>query len=50
MALRNGEFTPTDRCIVLDFFMRHGIVNSESEENYVEIVSRLRRMHDFPTA
>ncbi len=49
-ALGNGEFTPANGCIVLDFFVRHGIINYENEENYIEIASRLHRKHEFPTA
>ena len=49
-ALGNGEFTPANGCVVLDFFVGHGIVTFENEENYVEIAWRLHRMHEFPTA
>ena len=49
-ALGNGDFTPANGCIVLDFFVRHGMLTFENEENYIEIVSRLHRKHEFPTA
>lgn len=49
-ALGNGDFTPANGCVVLDFFVRHGIVTFKNEENYVEIAWRLHRMHEFPTA
>ena len=49
-ALGNGEFTPANGCIVLDFFVRHGMLTFENEENYTEIASRLHRKHEFPTA
>lgn len=49
-ALGNGEFTPANGCIILDFFVRHGIINYENEEDYIEIASRLHRKHEFPTA
>ena len=49
-ALGNGDFTPANGCIVLDFFVRHGILTFENEENYIEVASRLHRKHEFPTA
>lgn len=49
-ALGKGEFTPANGCIVLDFFIRHGIINFENEKDYIEISSRLHRTHAFPTA
>ncbi len=49
-ALSKGEFTPANGCIVLDFFIRHGILIFESEKDYIEIASRLHRVHDFQTA
>ena len=49
-ALQKGEFTPANGCIVLDFFVRHGIMNFENEKDYIEVASRLHRTHVFPTA
>ncbi len=49
-ALAKGEFTPANGCIVLDFFIRHGIITYENEKDYIEIASRLHRTHAFPTA
>ena len=49
-TLANGEFTPANGCIVLDFFVRHGILNYENEPAYIEIASRLHRRHDLQTA
>ena len=49
-ALRNEDFTPANGCIVLDFFVRHGVITFENEKDYIEIASRLHRKHDFPTA
>lgn len=47
-ALRDGEFKPNCALILLDFFIRHGILTAE-EEGYVEIVTRLHRKFEFPT-
>ncbi|KAL1969932.1 hypothetical protein VTN77DRAFT_7442 [Rasamsonia byssochlamydoides] len=46
-ALANREFKPN--CIMLDFFIRHGILTAENEKDYIEIVSRLHRRLEFPT-
>ncbi|KAL1604895.1 hypothetical protein SLS60_004435 [Paraconiothyrium brasiliense] len=49
-ALDDGEFTPANACLILDFFIRHGLVTYESEVNYVQIISRLRRSLGIHTA
>lgn len=46
-ALANGEFTPANGEVVLDFFIRHGILTFENEPNYTMIVSRLHRSLEF---
>ena len=48
-AMRNGEFKPNCALVVLDFLVRHGILTSENEKDYIEIVSRLHRRLEFPT-
>lgn len=47
-AMRNGEFKPNCAVVLLDFFVRHGFLTPESDESYIEIVSRLHRRLDFP--
>ncbi|KAL1303332.1 hypothetical protein AAFC00_006732 [Neodothiora populina] len=49
-ALAEGEFTPANGCIVLDFFVRHGVLTFENEPDYIEIASRLHRVLDLQTA
>ena len=49
-ALARGEFAPTNGEVVLDFFIRHGILTYENEPNYIEIVARLHRSHGLPAA
>jgi 8-oxo-dGTP pyrophosphatase MutT (NUDIX family) len=49
-ALAKGDFTPANGCIVLDFFVRHGIITYENEKDYIDIASRLHRVLEFPTA
>ncbi|KAK7740362.1 hypothetical protein SLS63_001565 [Diaporthe eres] len=46
-ALANGEFAPANGEVVLDFFIRHGILTFENEPNYTTIVSRLHRSLSF---
>lgn len=49
-ALANGEFMPANACVVLEFFIRHGVLTFENEPHYVEIASRLHRVLDLQTA
>ena len=44
-----GEFKPNCALVLLDFFVRHGILTAEEEPEYAEIVSRLHRTLPFPT-
>ena len=48
-ALAKGEFKPNCGLVLLDFFVRHGILTPENERDYVEIVSRMHRKQPFPT-
>ncbi|KAL8713015.1 MAG: hypothetical protein Q9220_002875 [cf. Caloplaca sp. 1 TL-2023] len=49
-ALSEGLFKPNCALLLLDFFVRHGILTAQNEKHYVEIVSRLHRKLPFPTA
>jgi isopentenyldiphosphate isomerase len=49
-ALRNGEFKPNCAVVIIDFFIRHGILTTENEPDYLEILARLHRRLMFPTA
>ncbi|KAI9827172.1 MAG: hypothetical protein M1832_005308 [Thelocarpon impressellum] len=42
-ALGRGEFKPNCALVLLDFFVRHGVLTSENERDYDEIVARLHR-------
>jgi len=48
-AMKKGEFKPNCALVALDFFVRHGILTSDNERDYIEIVSRLHRRLEFPT-
>lgn len=49
-ALSKGQFKPNCAVVLLDFFVRHGILNSENEEHLTEILARIHRKLPFPTA
>ncbi|CEL08756.1 hypothetical protein ASPCAL11901 [Aspergillus calidoustus] len=42
-ALLRGEFKLNSAIVVIDFFVRHGVITAENESDYVEIVCRLHR-------
>jgi 8-oxo-dGTP pyrophosphatase MutT (NUDIX family) len=46
--MAKGEFKPNCALVVLDFFVRRGILTRENEENYEEIKKRLHRELEFP--
>ena len=48
-AMREGQFKPNCALVLLDFFVRHGLLTPDNEPDYVEIVSRLQRVIEFPT-
>ncbi|KAI9667725.1 MAG: hypothetical protein M1821_000542 [Bathelium mastoideum] len=47
-AMARGEFKPNCALVLLDFFVRHGLLGFDNEDNYFEIVSRLHRRLEFP--
>ena len=49
-ALGRGEFKPNCALVLLDFFVRHGILTPGNDRDYVEIVTRLHRRFHFPVA
>lgn len=48
-ALLTGRFKPSSGCVMLDFFIRHGLITPEEEKDYAEIVSRLHRKLPLPS-
>lgn len=48
-ALAEGQFKPNCAVVLLDFFVRHGILTTENEQNLVEIISRIHRKLPFDT-
>ncbi|KAK6497616.1 hypothetical protein TWF481_012021 [Arthrobotrys musiformis] len=49
MHLADGKFKPNCSAVLLDFFIRHGILTAENEPDYLEIYARLHRRLEFPT-
>ncbi|KUI74455.1 hypothetical protein VM1G_10089 [Cytospora mali] len=47
-AMMSGEFKPNCCLVMLDFFVRHGLITEENERDYLEIVTRLRRRLPVP--
>ncbi|KAF8855561.1 hypothetical protein BDZ45DRAFT_595332 [Acephala macrosclerotiorum] len=48
-GLSEGEFKTNSAIVMIDFFIRHGIITVENEPNYFEIVSRIHRRLPLPT-
>lgn len=47
-ALAAGKFKPNCAMLLVEFFVRHGILTPENEPDYLEIVSRFHRKLEFP--
>lgn len=46
--LAQGRFKPNCAVVLLDFFVRHGILTRENEPDYDEIIRRMHRRMPFP--
>lgn len=49
-SLLRGDFKPSCAMVMLDFFIRHGLITAENEKGYDTIVSRLHRRLPFRTS
>lgn len=47
-GLAQGLFKPSYALVLLDFFIRHGVLDTENEPDYVETTTRLHRFLEFP--
>ncbi|KAI1094846.1 NUDIX domain-containing protein [Rostrohypoxylon terebratum] len=47
-ALLRGEFKTNCALVMIDFFVRHGIITQENESDYLEIITRLHRPLPVP--
>ncbi|KAE8444688.1 hypothetical protein EG329_014345 [Mollisiaceae sp. DMI_Dod_QoI] len=50
IGLAHGEFKTNSAIVMIDFFLRHGIITVENEPNYAEIVARIHRRLPLPTS
>jgi isopentenyldiphosphate isomerase len=48
LAMHRQQFKPNCNLVMLDFFVRHGILTPENEPDYLDIVARLRRRLPVP--
>jgi 8-oxo-dGTP pyrophosphatase MutT (NUDIX family) len=48
-SMASGKFKPASANVMMDFFIRHGLITAEDDEDYIEIVSRLHRKMPFAT-
>ncbi|KUJ11145.1 uncharacterized protein LY89DRAFT_654865 [Mollisia scopiformis] len=48
-GLARSEFKTNSAIVMIDFFLRHGIITVEDEPNYAEIVARIHRRLPLPT-
>jgi len=49
-GLARAEFKKNSALVMIDFFIRHGIITPENEKHYAEIVARLHRRLPLPTS
>jgi 8-oxo-dGTP pyrophosphatase MutT (NUDIX family) len=49
-AMAEGRFKPASASVMVDFFVRHGLITAEDDDDYPEIVSRLHRLLPFATS
>ena len=48
-GLADGLFKPSYALVLLGFFIRHCVLDTMNEPDYLEICSRLHRTLEFPT-
>ncbi|CAD6884399.1 unnamed protein product [Tilletia controversa] len=46
--LRQARFKPNCALVLIDFYIRHGLITAESEPDYVEIVAKLHKSLGLP--
>lgn len=49
-TLAKGEWKTNSAIVMLDFFIRHGIIHDGNEKHYAELISRMHRRLPFPTS
>jgi hypothetical protein len=49
-ALLQNEFKTNPGAVMMDFFIRHGLITADNERDYAEISMRLHRTLPFATS
>ncbi|PVH83753.1 NUDIX domain-containing protein [Cadophora sp. DSE1049] len=49
-SILDEMYKPMSAMVIIDFLIRHGIINARNEKNYAEIVARTHRLLPFPTS
>lgn len=47
-VLKNGRFKPNSAIVIVEFLIRHGILNEHTEEDYADILLHLHRRLEIP--
>ncbi|TQV95542.1 hypothetical protein V2A60_000731 [Cordyceps javanica] len=47
-ALKRYEFKPSCAIVMIDFFVRHGMINAENDTHFAEMIPRLHRALPLP--
>jgi len=45
--MRAGAFKPNCGLVLIDFFLRHGLITADTEPDYVELVQGCHARHPF---
>ncbi|KAF3070371.1 hypothetical protein GL218_00836 [Daldinia childiae] len=48
-GLLNGEFKPDSAAVLIDFFIRHGVITADNGKDFIELSMRLHRRLPFRT-
>ena len=49
-AMATREFKTNSAVVMIDFFIRHGVINESNEKHYAELLMRMHRRLPFPTS
>ena len=49
-SILDGSYKPMSAMVIIDFLIRHGVLNAGNEKDYAEIVARIHRLLPFSTS
>lgn len=49
-AILQRKFKANSAMVMIDFFIRHGVITPETEADYIDVVARMHRKLPFPTS